>query len=211
MKYLSTILIGVILTAWIFLGLKQLRSAIKEPGWRKLIRLLAATFICVGATGFFGTALIAIGGFKQLPSSFEWPIGRAEGVVLTKDSYFIVPHTPSGRVQIYDTNWKFLRGWNVDAGGGTFTLHITETNRIHVETARGHTHYVFDLSGKLLSSETYSLTAYLALPKEGHAYSVPTPIWLWVFTSPFYSWLAAAAGLGLVILDRTTKQKTDHV
>ena len=212
MKYLSSIMVGTLLTAWILFAVVEFRSATKAHGWRRFIRLLAATCVGIGGLGFFGTGIIAIGALKPLPNSFEWPIGYATGVVSTKDNYFVVPHTPSGRVQIYDSNWRFVRGWNVDAGAGTFKLHITDTNRIHVVTARMQMHYVYDLNGKMISSESYSGTggSYSSFPKEGDSYLVPTPVWLWVFTSPFYSWLAGAIGIGLFILQDRMRRKANR-
>jgi hypothetical protein len=210
MKYLSSIMIGVMLTVWLLFAVMEFRSATKAHGWRKFIRLLAAMCIGVGGLGFFGTSFIAIGALNQLPGSFEWPIGYATGVVSTKDNYFVVPHTPSGRVQIYDSKWRYLRGWNVDASAGTFKLHVTDTNRIHVVTARRQMHYVYDLNGNVVSSEHYLATgrSYSSFPEEGGSYFVPTPVWLWVFTSPFYSWLTAAIGLGLFALNDRLKRKT---
>lgn len=209
MKYLSSVMIGMMLTVWILFAVVEFRSATKAHGWRKFVRLFAAMCIGVGSLGFFGTALIAIGALNQLPTSFEWPVGYATGVVSTKDNYFVVPHTPSGRVQIYDSNWRFLRGWNVDAGAGTFKLHITDTNRIHVVTARGRMHYVYDLNGKVVLIENYSATgrSYSSFPEEGHSYLVPTPVWLWSFTSPLYSWLTAVIGLGLFTLNDKLMRK----
>ena len=77
--------------------------------------------------------------FSFLISDF----GFAKGVVSTEDHYFVVPHTPSGRVQIYDSNWKFLWGWNVEAGAGTFKLqnqafedftqHLRVNGYVHVQ------------------------------------------------------------------------------
>jgi len=214
MKYISIIIGSAILAVWLFLAVSEVRSAMKQHSWSRAITFFGAAFIAIGAIGFFGSALAAMGAFNWLPSSFEWPVGHAHGVVSTKDHYFVVPHTPSGRVQLYDNNWKFLQGWNVDAGAGTFKLFITDTNHIHVVTARGQKHYAYDLDGHLLASATYpaSGTGYSSFPSEGESYLVPTPVWLWVFSSPFFSWLAAAAGFGLFIArDKMQKRrgKTD--
>ena len=134
-----------------------------------------------------------------MPGSGELPVGFVNGVVSTKDGYFVVPHTPFGRVQIYDRDWKFVRGWNVDASAGTFSLFVTDTNRIHVVTARRQKHFEFDLNGKLLTETTYAETGtnYSSFKMGGDAYVVPTPWFLWVFSSPLFSWSSAALGLGL--------------
>src|SRR5262245_48758481 len=211
MRYISMLLVAFMLGVWIFLVVSQIRAAIKDRGGRRLLTVLAATLILIGALGFFGTALSAIGAFRWLPASFEWPIGSASGVVTTRDLFYVVPHTPSGRVQVYDRNWKFLRGWSVDAGAGTFKLYVTDTNHIHVVTARGHMHYTYDLGGKLLASDAYpnTGTAYGSFPDEGVSCDVPTPIWLWIFSSPLFSWFAAAAGICLLVI-KEKKFKSDN-
>jgi len=189
----------LVLGVWLFLGVLSLCWIKTETGGKRWLTGLAGIFVIVGALGFFGSFISASGGLNWLPPSFEWPVGRATGVVSTKDHFFVVPHTPSGRVQVYDRNWKFVRGWHVDAGGGTFQLKTSETGQVEVITSRGEWHYIFDLSGKLLSKQHYSPVSYAALEKEGQSHLVPTAPWLWVFSSPFYSWLSAIAGLGLFI------------
>jgi hypothetical protein len=203
---LSTIIIWFMLAVWLFLAIAQFCSARKENRWRRLLLFVAPFFLAVGAIGFFGSALSSTGGLSWLPTSFEWPVGHAKGVVTTADHFFVVPHTPSGRIQIYNRDWKFLRGWHVDGGGGNFRLYITNGSQINVITSRGSWHYVFDLQGALLSKEHYPQATYDSFPVEGAAYTVPTAPWLWVFTSPAYSWLAAAVGMLLLFLkDKLTR------
>jgi len=209
MKYISIAICFFILVVWLFGAASEFWSAKRQSSWQRILGFLASTLIAIGALGFFGSALAAMGGLNWLSQSFEWPVGHATGVVSTKDGYRVVPHTASGRVQIYDSNWKFLRGWNVDAGAGTFKLFITDTNHIHVITARLNRHYVYDINGNLVSQESYPATGagYSSFPSEGINCYVPTPIWLWVFTSPFYSWAVAMAGLGCFIAkDKITKR-----
>ena len=205
MRIFSLLLVAIILAVWLVGAVQNFLSGRKEEGWKRWFTFAAAVFLAVGAIGFFGTFISAMGGLNWLPNSFEWPAGAVNGVVSTKDDYFIVPHTPAGRVQIYDKNWKFVRGWFVDAGGGTFNLNISETNHIHVITARGKKHYVFDFDGKLLSQETYS---YQSPPtvSPGRSYVVPTPLWLWTFSSPFLSWATAITGM-VVLSKLSTRNK----
>jgi len=197
MDMFSIILILLCLGGWLFLGVWSLCSVKTETGASRGLIGLAGIFVIVGALGFFGSFLSAAGGLNWLPPSFEWPVGLASGVVSTKDHFFVVPHTPSGRVQVYDRHWKFVRGWHVDADGGTFQLKTSEAGRVEVITARGQWHYVFDLSGNLLSKQNYSPASYSFLEKEGQSQLVPTAPWLWVLSNPSYAWLSGAAGLAL--------------
>lgn len=206
---LSTILIWLILAGWLFCALSLACSARKETRWNRLLLYIGPVFLAVGAIGFFGSALSSIGGLNWLPQSFEWPVGNAKGVVTTTDHFFVVPHVPSGRVQIYDANWKFLRGWHVDARGGSFRLYMSNGNQINVITSRGRHHYMFDLDGTLVRNEPYSQAAYDSFPKEGSSYAVPTAPWFWVFTSPVCSWLAIAFGGFLLFLKNRLARRTE--
>lgn len=199
MKYFSILLVAAMLMAWMFFSFLQLQTAIRERSWTRLISLAAGSCLAIGAIGFFGSALSAVGGLNWLPDSFEWPAGFCSGVVSTEDRYFIVPHEPSGRIQIYDSDWKFVRGWHVDGGGGALRVFVRNTNEIHVLAARKH--LVYGLGGNMLSREDYSAAdiASRALPGEGKAFNVPTPILLQVFSSPFYSWLVAMVGMVLIV------------
>jgi hypothetical protein len=205
------LLVLCMLAVWIFLGVSQIRVAIKDRGARRWLTVLAAALIMIGALGFFGTALSALGALSWLPASFEWPIGLASGVVTTGDRYYVVPHTSSGRVQVYDRDWKFLRGWSLVSGGtGGFKLYVTDTNHVHVVTLRGRMHYTYDLRGKLLTSENYADIGitYASFPDDGVSCDVPTPIWLWFFSSPLFSWFAAMAGMCLLAF-KEKKFKSD--
>ncbi len=163
--------------------------------------------MAIGGIGFFGSGVSALGGLNWLGPSFEWPVGYTTEAVTTKNALHIVPHTASGRVQIYDANWKFIRGWHVDASGGTFKLMSLSTNTVDVITARGQWHYVFDLNGGLVSKKSYAPDSYSNFPDGGEFYIVPTPPWLWVFSNPFFSWGTAILGMILLIIEQKMKKR----
>jgi hypothetical protein len=177
-------------------------SSERGRGWRRWLTIAASCLLVVGAAGFFGSALSAVGGLNWLPSSFEWPVGYATGVVSTPEGPHVVPHTPSGRIQVYDVNWSFRTGWHVDAGGGTFKVLAPAEGRIDVITARGQWHYVFDTDGRLISKNTYRPKSYGSFPEEGESVVVPTAPWLWVFSNPGISWVVAAMGMVILVIMR---------
>jgi len=161
----------------------------------------------VGAAGFFGSGLSSAGGLNWLPT-FEWPMGYTTGVVSTADGLHIVPHTPSGRIQVYDANWTFVTGWHVDANGGTFKLLAPAEGRIEVITARGRWHYVFAMNGTLISKNCYDPRSYDSFPSEGESMVVPTAPWLWTFSHPGISWAVLAIGVVmLLIMQKAGKRK----
>jgi hypothetical protein len=208
MHPLSILLILMVAVPILFLIIPQIFSDVrKDSGARRWLLVLGGILLAIGATGFFGSALSSVGGLNWLGQKFEWPVGYASGVITTKDSVHIVPHTPSGRIQLYDANWKFLKGWHVDAGGGTFKLFPGESNMVGVVTARGQWRCLYDLRGNLLSKDTYAPASYLSFTGIEHAYFVPTAPWLWVFSHPFYSWGTCALGMVLLGLHAKLKKK----
>ena len=109
------------------------------------------------------------------------------GVKKTADGKYVVPLVPEGRVQVYDSHWLFLRGWNVDALGGDFRVTPTPRSTIEVFTARGARHFSFTENGDLISDASMS-ESFDALPNKGQSVVVPTSPILWVFSSPAISW-----------------------
>jgi hypothetical protein len=163
-------------------------------GWRRGLTIPASCLMVIGAAGFFGAVFSAVGGLNWLPNSFEWPVGCASGVITTAEGLHVVPHTPSGRIQVYNANWSFRTGWHVDAGAGAFRLLPSPNGRIEVITSRGRLHYVFDMDGRLISENTFQPESYGSLP-EGESVIVPTAPWLWAFSSPGISWAVAVTGM----------------
>ena len=176
-------------------GLRRIRS------WRGLVTVGAAILFLIGTTGFFGSALSALGGLNWL-GSFEWPIGYTSNVVRLHDGRYVVPHTPSGRVQVYDAGFRFERGWRIDARGGTFAVRTTPEGNIDIHTARGNRHLLYAPSGRLVADWKYVRDPVagneLDPPADAISVMIPTRWWLWPMTSPFYAWFCLIAGMLLL-------------
>lgn len=175
---------------------------------KKLIQAIFLFLLIAGFLCFLAPAAL-IGSHDILPASFEWPIGYADNVITTHSGQHIVPHTPSGRIQIYDSDWKFIRGWNVGASGGDFRVmpFNESTQQIEVITARGNWKYHFDMNGNELSKEAYSPTAYSSFPKTGTSLWVATPFWLMPLSHPFIAWGVGALGMLGLHLSKKKKLK----
>lgn len=140
-----------------------------------------------------------------LPETYEWPAGWTSNIVMTPEGFYIVPHTPAGRIQLYDAGMQFIRGWPVDAGGGVFKLlpFDAANQQVGVVTARKNLKFVYDIEGNLLSRASYSPARYDAYPTVGVSLWVPTRFWLLPLSSPMIAWLMGASGmLGLYFLRR---------
>ena len=200
MKWVFLILIAVVGGAFAFAALASVYQARKElRTWRAPVRLLAGALGLMGAIGFFGAAFSAVGGLDWL-GSFEWPVGRASGVVTLLDGTHVVPHTPTGRIQLYDANRRFLRGWRIDASGGIFTPRVNAEQQIEIDTARGDLRLVYDAQGKLISRTQYddgASASRLAAPADARTMVIPTAWYAWPLTSPFYAWLCVGAAIAI--------------
>jgi hypothetical protein len=186
---------------WLFLAFRGMAREFKRPGPLKWIVGVMYFVILIGAGGFFAAALSATG-VLRLPTYREWPAGYVRGVATAADGKYIVPLVPSGRVQIYDAQWHFIRGWNVDAGGGDFKVECSPDGLIEVFTARGERHYSFTEDGHLVASARILPETFASLPTGGSVV-VPTQALLWIFSSPFLSWALAVVGfVGLAILKK---------
>jgi hypothetical protein len=168
------------------IGIHKQGKAGARPNW---LVWTAGFLVVAGAVGFFGSALAATGVVKP-PASFEWPVGYARHVVTTSDGKYVVGLEPSGRIQIYGPERRFLRGWQVNAEGGDFTIAVSDSGLLNVYTDRGHHLYVYTGTGELINS---SYEGDFSSISSGRSMTLPTSLLLWPFSSPFGCW-------GLVVL-----------
>ena len=217
----SNIFLHVLLTLFVGVWLYRIGHGIvrqikrqKRLPW---LEAIAGLVLMIGAGGISATMLVATGTIP-LPNSFEWPAGDVRGVVETSEGKYLVPLVPVGRLQIYDSSWRFLRGWQVDNNGGSFTVDYSPDNEIFVSTSRvQHRYgsvdearrYVFTENGKLISELIPNSSG---VAESGEYMSVPTCRLLWIFSSPFLCWGFIAIGtVGLWAADKLhgTKPETN--
>jgi hypothetical protein len=207
MNLIGVVLILIIGAAFILMAVLQLLALLRKNDPALFLKSIAYAFVIIGGIGFFGTTLSAVGGLNRLPETFEWPIGKTRKAIELSDC-FVVPHPPSGRIQVYDKNLKFLRGWHIGGRGGAFKVIASQQNLLDVYTARGARHFVFDLSGKMIDSGTYSPGEYASFVDEGVSHFVPTAPWLMIFSNPLYSWILVIVGLGsLIMMDKMERRQ----
>ena len=193
---------------WLTLAAVGIGRMLKRGGRINWLVAVMGLLVFVGSAGFFAEALSAEGIIK-LPKSYEWPAGYVNGVTQTSDGKYVVPLVPEGRVQIYNSHWHFLCGWNVEALGGDFKVAATPDGTVEVFTARGNYRYSFNENGDLISASTLT-KSYDALPKGDQSVVVPTSPILWVFSHPFISWAVAVLGfIGLGLAKKFARTPSD--
>jgi len=193
-------LIGVIVLLAAVQGAWREAQAPGGPSWA---RIGFAALVIYGGMGFFGQGLAALGGLWFVGPTVEWPVGVPDNVTLDSHGRRVVTLTACGRLQIYTSDGTFLRGWFVDASGGTFMARITEADEIEVRTARGRKRLLYSPAGELLERGSYQGAYSDANPGPSHPSAFHTPLFLWPFAHPFVAWGVAAIGMaGLVLAQR---------
>lgn len=160
---------------------------------RRVLRFCTACAVSYGGLAFLSSALAAVGGLPFWASR-EWPAGYAGGVVRDSAGRYIVPQSYSGRIQVYDHQRRFVRGWFVPSGGGALTVRVISGDRIEASTARKQGRFLYSGDGTLVESGTYAPRSYPDMePTHSEWVRFPTPLFLWPFSNPFIAW-----GLGLL-------------
>lgn len=196
---------------WLLIGVWPLYAIIQEvsrtlkrdgrPSWIVVAMWLLAL---VGCTGFFVIGAVSAGILK-VSNSFEWPAGYVKGVATMANGNQVVPLESSGRLQLYDPKWKFLRGWHIEAFTGDFKVECPPDGMIRAYTAKGHHLYTFTEKGELVSSTKYD-GDFEALPSNDSYVAVPTSLAGWPFSRQFISLgLCVLALLGLAIVEKIVR------
>ena len=200
---LFALIVLVMLLFWIVQAIRLAFS--KEKSWWKFgLNLVASSCLIVGAFGFFGSALSSTGAMNWLPDSFEWPVRGSDNALQLPDGEYVVPHTASGRVQIYGADLTYIRGWTINASGGVFALAPSQEANFYIFTARNDKKYEYDVLGNLVSSTNYR-GPYPAEHNSHQSIKLDVSPFLWPFTDPFAAWLFAALGIALAILSNKLK------
>jgi hypothetical protein len=169
---------------WLYLFSRDFKLEFRAADPAAWAAVLLYVLFVIGVGGVVASALSALGPLR-LPTSYEWPAGYVRRVVTSTDGKYIVPLWPLGRIQVYDSKWHFICGWNVDAWGGPFIVQSSPDGVVEVFTLRGDRHYTFTEEGHLISSGRFSLSS--LPPQTGQSAVVPTPLLLWIFSSPILS------------------------
>ncbi len=197
---------GVMLFSAALAIFEEVKNRQKKTLLRSMIQLVALLLALYGWIGFFGAPLAAVGGLKWLPERIEYPMGYVDEAVTDREGNYYCPSRTFGRIQVYDKNKRYLRGWFVDACGGVFRININSQDQLEVVTAAGGMHYVFDKNGKLISESCYRPKKYSDFENwKGEFVSIPTSPFLLPMTHFFGSW--AIGVFGIILLEKAITRK----
>jgi hypothetical protein len=190
------VLIAVLSLCAIFLGM---RRTIKRGGRSSWVAVAMWVLVLVGCIGFFAIGGAAAGILK-VSNSFELPAGLVKGVAITAHGNRVAPLGSSGRLQLYDAKWKFLRGWHIESRN--FKVQCPPNGTIKVYTDKGHHLYTFTEQGELVGSTMYD-GDFESVPASDSYVAVPTSPVGWIFSHEFICLGVSFLGfLGLGIVEK---------
>lgn len=182
-----------VLTGCLIAG-QALIDAGAGPAMKRFARGIFLVLALAGGFAFIATPLIG----SRVPEFFEWPVGQAENIIMTETGLFVVPLLWPSRIQLYDGDLRFIRGWHVPAAGGLFSVRpvAREPEQIEVRTARGNWRYRYDLDGNTLVSEespdAYDFHREREIGRSGY---IDAPLLLRPLADPFAAWVICAFGV----------------
>jgi len=171
----------------------------------------------LGAAGWFG-------GFSPTSAEDkELALGDVGGISIdSKKNIYLALHF-YGRVQVYDSKGRFIKGWAINASGGNFRIRNNLNDDLEIATARNDMYYIYSLEKGLIKSihdpkrfdefgiehekstrdgdgNTYRIRGWLFPRIEKISASgiknklITVPLKKWVLMGPFPAWFFGAAG-----------------
>ncbi|MHC4713418.1 MAG: NHL repeat-containing protein [Planctomycetota bacterium] len=204
---------------------------------RKLVlRTVAVILVLLGSAGWFGGFFAHSLEPDYVDRNTQLPLGWLEGVAVDNHGRIYCGLQFYSRIQVYDADGRFLRGWFLDAAGGVFRLRISKSGQLEVATVRNDMLYTYNADGELVEKRTQAghlygefgaESEYLATGPDGAEYRakgfpwprivkrdasgashtvVSVPIHLWFMMGPLPAWGFSA--IGIVLLLGTDKRFT---
>lgn len=175
----------------------------------KLVGIFLAILGCLGWTTTFAPSVIS-------NLNIEYPLGVLKSIAVDSSGRIYCGIEAYSRIQVYDKNGRYLKGWFIDSSGGSFKIKVDEKDLLHIATARNGIHYIYNVNGELISKQGnrksyYNEIAtddqqYRFIDREGNTYKIwgfsllypriiktdSSGIALEIISTPFYKWIFMA-------------------
>ena len=105
--------------------------------------------LVLGAGGWFSPFLF----FDSASGSTEFPLGDLASIAVDRQGRIFCGIVAYGRIQMYDSDGRFVRGWPVGSSGGAFRIRMNRSDQVDVAVTRGDRLHTFDDRGNLLNTK----------------------------------------------------------
>lgn len=201
----------------------------------RVLKLSAGALLLLGFVGWFGGALMLIHKPGWISSNTQLPLGDLHCIAVDSQGRIYCGLGFYSRIQVYDDQGRFLRGWWIDATG-RLRLHMAEGDRLEVEAIRRDRIFTFDPNGTLIESRqeteaqredfdrrdqlpvadargrTFAVRSKLFWPRvvredqAGRTTIISMPWYLWPIMGPLPAWLFFFVGILLLGLTNILRQ-----
>ena len=129
----------------------------RSIGYVWISQCVAVVLLVLGAVGFLGGVFVGICQPTWISPATQMPLGGLGSIVVDKRGDIYCGLEFYSRIQVYDAQGRFLRGWWVDGGaGGTWRLQLTDDGLLEVEAGRRGRIHIFDGNGVLCEQSKQS-------------------------------------------------------
>ncbi len=160
-------------------------------------RIAGIIIICYGTIMFF---FPITQGFGFIGENFEWPIEYSEAVHRDRAGNYYVSHKSASRLQVYDKNKKFVKGWFYEHYNAISFINITDDPEqlleIYIWNGKKYILNRYNLSGELLEKPAYNKNDIPIgfFSKQSKEFFSKTKWWLTGLVEPIIAWKIAFLG-----------------
>lgn len=206
-------IVGMFVFGLLFFSVERLIRLWRGRKSRSLVfwvlRGLSGFLVILGAFSFFVPFVAVVGGLQFLGNEFEWPAGYSNKAVIDPEGNHIVAMHWMGRIQIYDAERRFVRGWWLPQGGdGEVKIRLFENGNLQVWQAKQYSGFAFTRDGNLLWQSKITPDEFKnaqAAPYTAAWFA--TPWYCWPLAHPIYGWLTVAVGgIASVLLEKLERR-----
>ena len=123
-----------------------------------LTLILGILLTLFGAFGSLSGPIFSYSNFQG--EKIEFPLSMPKSIVVDSHGHIYCGLNFYSRIQVYNRNGKFLKGWPVNALGGDFRIFIDNKDRLQVITNSGRYRYIYNFDGKMLKSDPVNIDGY---------------------------------------------------
>jgi hypothetical protein len=154
-KFRVLIFCGGFLCVLIFGFIPEIRK--HKTKTKKAVAAVSVTLFFLGFMGFFGGFLAASRMLNWIPEGFEFPLADIKSIDVDEQGRLYTASGFYNRIQIYDANGEFLRGWSVRGfTGGKIKMRIINKYEVEIASSGDKKIYVFEENGNLLRFTDFS-------------------------------------------------------
>ena len=192
----------------------------------KLIRIGLGLSMGVWGAAAWTVPMALLFGFPEQCRDVEFPLCSVGDIAVSRRGRMYVALNGYRRIQVYEKNGDFVRGWFLKSGAGMMQLHVTEDNKIHVAALRQEMTYIYNEQGEKLDQKRgisdagpgHDHQGPVRAGRGGRRYElewpwlyprivevsprgqrrtfISNPVYLWLLAMPFPTFLFMAGGLG---------------